>query len=57
MEQLELLEFILVSEHDSRKLAEKAASAKRASKDGWKYAVMRKSDYETGQGRQAPKAA
>jgi hypothetical protein len=40
MEQLELMELILVSEHETKVAAEQAAKAKRVSKDGWRYAVM-----------------
>jgi hypothetical protein len=46
MEQLELMELILVSEHETKVAAEQAAKAKRVSKDGWRYAVMSRRDYE-----------
>ena len=46
MEQLELMELILVSEHKTKVAAEQAAKAKRAGKDGWRYAVMSRSYYE-----------
>ena len=46
MEQLELMELILVSEHKTKVAAEQAAKAKRAGKDGWRYAVMSRRYYE-----------
>ena len=46
MEQLELMELILVSEHETKVAAEQAAKAKRIAKDGWRYAVMSRRDYE-----------
>jgi hypothetical protein len=57
MEQLELMEFILVSEHETKKAADEAAAAKRARKDGWRYVVMSRHDYTSGAGSPAPKAA
>lgn len=47
MEQLESMELILVSEHDTEKAAELAVSAKRAGKDGWAYAVLSRRRYDT----------
>lgn len=46
MEQLELMELILVSEHDTKETAEQACAAKRASKDGWAYEVIAQRDYD-----------
>jgi hypothetical protein len=46
MEQVELMELILVSEHETKVAAEQAAKAKRIAKDGWRYAVMSRRDYE-----------
>ena len=48
MEQLEMMELILVSEHETKKAADHAAAAKRASKDGWAYAVMHRGNYDAG---------
>lgn len=47
MEQLELLNLIIVSEHATKREADKAAANLRASNEGWHYAVMRKSDCAT----------
>lgn len=57
MEQLELMEYILVSEHDTRPLADEAATTKRASGDGWQYVVMPRRDYDASVGATAPRAA
>ena len=46
MEQLELMEFVLMSEHASREAAEADAWARRAQMDGWAYAVMSRSEYD-----------
>ncbi len=46
MEQLELMDLILVSEHDTKEAAEQACAAKRADKDGWAYAVLSRRDYD-----------
>lgn len=48
MEQLELMELILVSGHDTNDAAEQAASERRANKDGWLYVAMSRRDYEAG---------
>ena len=45
MEQLELMELILVSEHETKKSAEHDAAARRAGKDGWVYGVQPRQDY------------
>ena len=47
MEQLELLELILVSEHTTKLVAQDAAAAKRASQDGWVYSVLSRYEYDT----------
>lgn len=46
MEQLELMELIVVSTHDTKRAAEQAATHQRAMNKGWTYTVMRKRDYE-----------
>ena len=46
MEQLELMEFVLMSEHASKEGAEADAWARRALMDGWSYSVLPRSDYE-----------
>ena len=56
MEQLELMELILVSEHETKVAAEQAAKAKRAGKDGWRYAVMSRRDFEASAASAASRA-
>jgi len=46
METLELMELILVSQHETRPEAEQAARSKRSARDGWVYIVMRKRDFD-----------
>jgi len=46
MEQLELMELILMSEHNTKEAAESAAAARRAHKDGWVYTVLSRHDYD-----------
>lgn len=46
MEQLELMELILMSEHNTKEAAESAAAARRAHKDGWVYTVLSRRDYD-----------
>lgn len=46
MEQLELMELVLMSEHQSRESAETDAKARRAQMDGWSYSVLPRSDYD-----------
>lgn len=46
MEQLELMEFVLVSEHASREDAEADAWVRRAQMDGWVYSFMSRSEYD-----------
>lgn len=46
MEELELMELILVSEHDTKEAAEQACAVKRVHKDGWAYAVLSRRDYD-----------
>ena len=46
MEQLELMELVLMSEHESKEVAEEAAAARRAQKDGWAYSVLPRRDYD-----------
>ena len=57
MEQLELMELILVSEHDTREAARQGAATLRARKDGWRYAVMTRRHYDAEMRPTAPKAA
>ncbi len=45
MEQLELMEFVLMSEHASQEAAEAEAAARRAQRDGWTYSVLPKREY------------
>ena len=46
MEQLELMELVLMSEHASREAAEADAWTRRAQMDGWAYSVMSRSEYD-----------
>ena len=46
MEQLELMELVLMSEHTSREAAEADAWTRRAQMDGWSYSVMSRSEYD-----------
>lgn len=57
MEQLEMMELILVSEHETNQVAKDVASAKRASQDGWNYAVLSRYDYDSRQHTVASHAA
>ena len=47
MEQLEMLELILVSEHETKLATMDAANARRARHDGWAYAVLSRYEYDT----------
>jgi hypothetical protein len=57
MEQLELLELILVSEHDTKSAALQDAAKRRARKDGWRYVVMSRRDYDSKSRPTTPRAA
>ena len=57
MEQLETMELILVSEHDTKQAAQQDAAARKAKKDGWRYAVMTRRRYDAKMQPSAPKAA
>jgi hypothetical protein len=57
MEQLELMELILVSNHDTNDEAERAAAERLANKDGWLYVAMSRRDYEAGKESAASRAA
>jgi hypothetical protein len=46
MEQFELMELILMSEHESKEKAEAETSARRAQKDGWVYLVLSRHEYD-----------
>lgn len=46
MEQMEQMELILVSHHDTKEAADQACAAKRMSLDGWAYSVISKADYD-----------
>ena len=46
MEQLELMEFIALSEHDTKQDAEWAAEIRNARNDGWVYTVLSRRDYD-----------
>ena len=46
MEQLEMMEFLLVSEHNTKNSADQAAEATRASNDGLRYAVISRRAYD-----------
>lgn len=45
MEQLESMDFIPVSEHDTKEAADQACVARRSSNDGWAYLVLSRRDY------------
>lgn len=47
MEELELMEFILVSEHKTKVAAQQVVASREAQRDGWVYLVMTRRDYET----------
>ena len=57
MEQLEMMEYLLVSDHDTKMSAEQAAAVRRARNDGWRYAVVSRRVYEEGLGSVDPRAA
>ena len=57
MEQLEMMEFLLVSEHDTKNSADLAAEVKRASNDGWRYAVISRRAYDASLASVHPRAA
>jgi hypothetical protein len=57
MEQLEMMEFLLVSEHDTKNSADQAAEARRASNDGWRYAVVSRRAYDASLASVGPSAA
>ncbi|MGI9404623.1 MAG: hypothetical protein ACR2OF_08990 [Hyphomicrobium sp.] len=46
MEQLELMELIPLSEHNTKEAAESAAAARRAHNDGWVYSVLSRRDHD-----------
>jgi len=46
MEQLELMELVLMSEHASKEAAEAEAAARRPQKDGWAYSVLPRREYD-----------
>ena len=48
MEQLELMEFIGLSEHDTKQDADRAAEIWNARNDGWVYTVLSRRDYDAG---------
>ena len=43
---LEMMAFLLVSEHDTKDSADHAAEMRRASNDGWRYAVISRRAYD-----------
>lgn len=47
MEQLELMDVILVSDHDTKEAAEQLCATKLADNDGWAYAVLSRNDYDS----------
>ena len=57
MEQLELMELILVSNHDTNDEAEQAAVERRGNKDGWLYVVMSRRDFEASVGSETARTA
>ena len=46
MEQLEQMELILVSHHDTKEAADQACVSKQTSTDGWAYSVISRTDYD-----------
>lgn len=46
MEQFELMEVVLLSEHDNKEAAEAAAAARRAKEHGWTFSVLSRRDYD-----------
>ena len=48
MEQLELMEFIALSEHDTKQDAERASEIRNTRDDGWVYTVLSRRDYDAG---------
>ncbi len=46
MEQLELMEFIGLSEHDTKQDADRAAEIWNARDDGWVYTVLSQREYD-----------
>ena len=57
MEQLELMDLIVVSEHETKTAAEQEAHARSALHDDWAYGVMSRYDYDTRQLRGGRRAA
>lgn len=46
MEQFELMEVVLLSEHDSKEAAEAAAAERKAKEQGWVFSVLSRRDYD-----------
>ena len=46
MEQFELMELVLMSEHESKETAETETWARQAQKDGWVYLVLSRREYD-----------
>lgn len=46
MERFELMELVLMSEHESKDAAEAAAAVRRANDDGWSYSVLSRREYD-----------
>ncbi len=57
MEQLELMDLIIVSEHETKTAAEQEAHDRSALGDGWVYDVMSRYEYDTRQLRGGRRAA
>jgi phosphopantetheine adenylyltransferase len=47
MEQVELMDLILVSEHETKQAASEAADKRRAARDGWVYIVRPRYQYDS----------
>ena len=52
-----MMEYLLVSEHDTKMSAEQAAAVRRARNDGWRYAVISRCVYEESLRSVDPRAA
>ena len=46
MEQFELMEVVLLSDHENKEAAEAAAAARRAKEHGWTFSVLPRCEYD-----------
>ena len=51
MEQFELMDLVLMSEHESKETAEAETTARRMQKDGWAYFTLPWVEYDTRVGK------